>query len=281
MTGKVKGQKILFLSIKKRIFLQFLSIAVHTSLLQWINMGFITFWGNTAKRRIGLIPLAFFWPSSHPLHPCKWSEALRLQKQCRQCSGKTSGFSHWYSRSCGTFPWWCAGRKEHTPTLSQIGDAGLASKGEEEPCPSCLYVAQSWNGTAEMQSLKHPEIRHPLTLGLVPFPKGKGSQNYNTLYNLLITAFMKQKPPKSILSSAVTDEKASSEQCTCWAPVLLQLGARDKLTLFPTTGKCRNPQIHPLLFPFPCTKFFSFVACESTCKNDSRAHSSLLNWEPN
>lgn len=89
------------------------------------------------------------------------------------------------------------------------------------------------------------------------------------------------KPPKSILPSTATDGKASSEQCNCWTPVLLQLGARDKLTLFPTTGMCRNPQTHPLIFLFPCTKVFSFVACESTCKNDSRAHSSLLNWEPN
>lgn len=129
--------------------------------------------------------------------------------------------------------------------------------------------------------MKHPETRHPVLLGLVPFPKGEGSQNYNTLYNLLITAFVKQKLSKSILSSAVTDEKAPSEQCTCWTPVLLQLGAGDKLTLFPTTGMFRNPQIHPLLFLFPCTKFFSFVACESTCKNDSRAHPSLLNWEAN
>lgn len=62
-----------------------------------------------------------------------------------------------------------------------------------------------------MQSVKHTETQHPVMLGLVLFPKGKESQNYNTLYNLLITALVKQKPSKSILSSAVTDKKASSK----------------------------------------------------------------------
>lgn len=92
----------------------------------------------------------------------------------------------------------------------QFESAGLAPKGEEDPFPYC-YVNQPWSGTAEMQSLKHTETRHPVMLELVPFLKGKESQNYNTLYNLLITALMKQKPSKSILSSTVADKKASSK----------------------------------------------------------------------
>lgn len=55
-----------------------------------------------------------------------------------------------------------------------IGDAGLASKGEEELSPCCLYVAKSWNGTAEMQSLEHPETRHPVQdAGTGPLSKRK------------------------------------------------------------------------------------------------------------
>lgn len=68
---------------------------------------------------------------------------------------------------------------------------------------------QSRNGSAEMQSLKHAESRHPVMLGPVPFPRGKESRNYNTLYNLLITALTKQKPSQSILSLTVTDKPPS------------------------------------------------------------------------
>lgn len=50
-------------------------------------------------------------------------------------------------------------------------------------------------------------MRHSVMRGLVPLQKGKEAQNYNTLYNLVITALMKQKPSKSTLLT-VTDKKS-------------------------------------------------------------------------
>lgn len=44
------------------------------------------------------------------------------------------------------------GEKNLIQLCLQFESAGLASKGEREPSPCCLCVAQSQNGTAEMQS---------------------------------------------------------------------------------------------------------------------------------
>lgn len=104
----------------------------------------------------------------------------------------------------------------------------------------------------------------------------------------------KEKDLKIILLYIISETKVSQEHpsfeqlemkkahlsnaeppcCCCWV-----LGTNSPFS--PQQGCAEIYKTHPLLFLFPCTKFFSFVACESTCKNDSRAHSSLLNWEPN
>lgn len=153
--------------------------------------------------------------------PCTHANGLRLwgyTSSAGSAVGRHQGFHMDIVGAVGHFLGDVQGQKNLIQLCLQfeIGDTELASKWEEEPSPCCLYVAQSWNGTAEMQSLKHPETRHPVMLGLVPSPKGRGSQNYNTLYNLLITAFMKQKPPESILPSAVTDALAEPLCCCSW-----------------------------------------------------------------
>lgn len=184
MTGKVTGQKSLFLSIRKRIFLQFLCIAVHTSLLQWIDVGFSTFWGNTAKTRVSLVPLALFWLNSIP---CTHANGLRLW-------GYTVQWEHirvftWVEWELWDISLVMFREKRNLIQLClqcEIGDAGLASKGEEEPSPCCLSLEMELLKCSHWNTLK-PGIR----LELVPFPKGKESQNYNILYNLLITAFGK------------------------------------------------------------------------------------------
>lgn len=89
----------------------------------------------------------------------------------------------------------------------ELESAELAPKGEEQPSPCCWCVSKPWNGITEMRWLKYTEMRHSVMRGLVPLQKGKEAQNYNTLYNLVITALMKQKPSKSTLLT-VTDKKS-------------------------------------------------------------------------
>lgn len=247
MTGKVTGQKSLFLSIRK-----FLCIAVHTSLLQWINVEFTTFWGNSKKKdgfdSTCLVPTEF--PSLVPMQMV-WGSEVTQAMQALQW--EDIRFSHGYSGSCGTFPWWCAGRKELNPTLSPVWHwrCRMASKGEEELAPCCLYVAKSWNGTAEMQSLEHPETRHPLMLGLVPSPKGKGSQNYHTLYDLLITvSWNKSLPRASFLQQPQVKKphlsNALAEPLCCWV-----LGTDSPFSPPQGCAEIHKPSLCFFFFPAP------------------------------
>lgn len=86
-------------------------------------------------------------------------------------------------------------------TLSSLSVQGWQLKERRIP-PSIIDMLTS----LEMELLKGiTETGQPLVLVLVPFLKGKESQNYNTLYNLLITALIKKKKPsKSILSATAT-----------------------------------------------------------------------------
>lgn len=66
--------------------------------------------------------------------------------------GRHQGFHMGVVGAVGLFLGDVQGEKNLIQLCLQFESAGLASKGEQEPAPHCLCAAQSWNGTAEMQS---------------------------------------------------------------------------------------------------------------------------------
>lgn len=110
-----------------------------------------------------------------------------------------------------------------------------------------------------MRLLKHAETRYPVMLVLLPFPKGKESQNYNTWYNLITTALMKQKISKSIFLQQLQEKKPHPSNTLADPTVLLQLGTRNKLTLFPSDSHVQKSTLC-LFFFF----FFFFLAAPNS-----------------
>lgn len=173
MAGKATVQKSLLLRIPA------VSVFCNSHFLASVSKyGFYHCWKLTQrKEKARFDSTCLFWLSSHLLHPSLGLRLWGCTNNADSTTERQQGFHMGIVGAVGHFPsgdvqgennliWLCV----------QFESAGLALKGEEDPSPSCWYINQSWNGTAEMQLVKHAETRYPVVLVLVPFPKGRISK---------------------------------------------------------------------------------------------------------